>query len=71
VQQLITASTIHALIGGLMVAILMAHIYIGSVGMEGASKAMTDGQVDLNWAKEHHNLWVKDVQNAAKATPTQ
>ncbi|MCV6596869.1 MAG: formate dehydrogenase subunit gamma [Mangrovicoccus sp.] len=44
---------------GLMV-IIIAHIYIGSVGMEGALDAMTSGEVDLNWAKEHHSLWVEE-----------
>jgi formate dehydrogenase subunit gamma len=62
ISSLLTANTIHALTGGVMFAIMIAHAYIGSVGMEGASAAMTSGQVDLNWAKEHHSEWVKDVQ---------
>ena len=44
---------------GLMIMII-AHIYIGSAGMEGALDAMNSGKVDRNWAKEHHNLWVKE-----------
>jgi formate dehydrogenase subunit gamma len=28
--------------------------------MEGAFDAMGSGEVDLNWAKEHHSLWVED-----------
>jgi formate dehydrogenase subunit gamma len=44
---------------GLMIMII-AHIYIGSIGMEGALDAMNSGKVDRNWAKEHHNLWVKE-----------
>jgi formate dehydrogenase subunit gamma len=43
-----------------LVAIMIAHVYIGSIGMEGAFDAMGSGEVDLNWAKEHHSLWVKD-----------
>jgi formate dehydrogenase subunit gamma len=50
---------IHSIVSVLMIAVMLAHIYIGSVGMEGASAAMTSGQVDLNWAKQHHNLWVE------------
>lgn len=50
---------IHSIVSVLMIAVMLAHIYIGSVGMEGASDAMTSGQVDLNWAKQHHNLWVE------------
>ena len=41
---------------------MMAHIYIGSIGMEGAFDAMGTGEVDLNWAKEHHSLWVEEEQ---------
>ncbi len=54
-------SMIHGVVAMVMVAIILAHIYIGSVGMEGAKEAMTSGEVDLNWAKEHHSLWVEDV----------
>jgi len=43
----------------LFVAVMLAHIYIGTIGMEGAVEAMWDGTVDLNWAKEHHSLWVE------------
>ena len=52
-------SMIHGIVAMVMVAIILAHIYIGSVGMEGAKEAMTTGEVDLNWAKEHHSLWVE------------
>jgi formate dehydrogenase subunit gamma len=30
--------------------------------MEGAFDAMGTGEVDLNWAKEHHSLWVEEEQ---------
>jgi formate dehydrogenase subunit gamma len=53
-----------------MIAVMLAHIYIGTVGMEGASDAMTSGQVDLNWAKQHHNLWVEqEMAKGRGATP--
>ena len=54
--------TIHGILSGLIIAIMMAHIYIGSVGMEGAIDAMNTGEVDLNWAREHHSLWVEEVE---------
>ncbi|MFM7692125.1 MAG: formate dehydrogenase subunit gamma [Alphaproteobacteria bacterium] len=63
---------IHGLLSVLMVAALLAHIYIGSVGMEGAFDAMGTGQVDLNWAKQHHPLWVQEEMakgRAAEAPP--
>jgi formate dehydrogenase subunit gamma len=48
---------------------IIAHIYIGSVGMEGALDAMNSGEVDKNWAKEHHGLWVKEVEEESKSKP--
>jgi formate dehydrogenase subunit gamma len=53
---------IHAVIAMLFIAVMMAHIYIGSIGMEGAFDAMGTGEVDLNWAREHHSLWVEEEQ---------
>ena len=50
----------HAIVSFVLMAIILAHIYIGSVGMEGAYDAMGSGEVDLQWAKEHHSLWAED-----------
>jgi formate dehydrogenase subunit gamma len=55
-------SVIHAVLAMLLIAAIMAHIYIGTIGMEGAFDAMGTGEVDLNWAKEHHSLWVEEEQ---------
>ncbi len=57
--------TIHALTAAVLSAIIIAHIYIGSVGMEGAFDAMGSGEVDENWAREHHSLWVEEVKGQA------
>lgn len=56
------AQIVHAVIGILFIAAMLAHIYIGSLGMEGAYDAMGSGEVDLAWAKTHHNLWVEEQQ---------
>jgi cytochrome b subunit of formate dehydrogenase len=40
--------------------LILGHIYIGTLGMEGAFEAMWSGEVDFNWAKEHHDLWLED-----------
>lgn len=53
---------IHGIVSALLSAVILAHIYIGSIGMEGAFDAMGSGEVDLNWAKEHHSLWVEEVE---------
>ncbi|MBN2759202.1 MAG: formate dehydrogenase subunit gamma [Rhodobacteraceae bacterium] len=59
---------IHALVAAGLSAIIIAHIYIGSVGMEGAFDAMGSGEVDENWAKEHHSLWVEEVKGGKSAS---
>ena len=55
----------HAIVAFVMMAIIFAHIYIGTVGMEGAYDAMGDGQVDVAWAEQHHSLWLEDVKGAS------
>ena len=60
----------HAQLWHSLVSII-AHIYIGSLGMEGAYDAMGSGEVDLNWAKEHHSLWVEEVQAKESKAPEQ
>jgi len=63
---------VHGIVSLILIAVMIAHIYIGSVGMEGAFDAMGTGEVDLNWAKEHHSLWVAE-ENAkgARAQPAE
>jgi formate dehydrogenase subunit gamma len=48
---------IHAVLAALMIAVILGHIYIGTIGMEGAFDAMGRGEVDENWAVEHHRGW--------------
>lgn len=52
---------IHGIGAAVLTAIILAHIYIGSIGMEGAFDAMGKGEVDENWAKEHHSIWAEEV----------
>jgi len=54
------AQIVHSLIAVFFIAVILGHIYIGTLGMEGAFEAMGTGSVDLNWAKEHHELWLED-----------
>lgn len=53
------AQIVHGLVAVLFTALIIAHIYIGTLGTEGAFEAMGTGEVDLNWAKQHHPLWVE------------
>src|SRR5262247_2122801 len=58
------AQIVHGVVAVLFVAAMLGHIYIGTIGMEGAFEGMWDGTVDVNWAKEHHSQWA--AQKAAK-----
>ena len=52
----------HSIVAAALIVIIVAHIYIGSLGMEGAIAAVTTGEVDENWAREHHSLWLEEHQ---------
>ena len=54
------AQVVHAVVSVLFIAAMLGHIYIGTVGMEGAFEAMGEGTVDINWAKQHHRLWLEE-----------
>jgi formate dehydrogenase subunit gamma len=56
------ANMIHGVATVLMMAMFMGHIYMGTVGMQGAYSAMRTGYVDETWAKEHHELWYNDIK---------
>jgi formate dehydrogenase subunit gamma len=56
------AHMVHAMAAVLMIAMLIVHIYLGTVGMRGAYRAMRDGYVDDAWAQEHHELWYRDIE---------
>lgn len=59
------AQIVHSVVAVLFIAAMLGHIYIGTIGMEGAFEAMGEGTVDVNWAKEHHSLWLE--QEKARA----
>jgi formate dehydrogenase subunit gamma len=74
------AQIVHGIVAVLFVAAMLAHIYIGTIGMEGAFEAMGTGTVDENWAREHHALWLAeerartgpaDAQAQPHATPAE
>lgn len=67
VGNMALAEVFHGVVGVLFVSLICAHIYLGTIGMEGAFDAMSDGNVDLNWAKEHHNLWVEEEMGSGRA----
>src|SRR5499427_7305793 len=63
------AQIVHGTVAVLFIAAMLAHIYIGTIGMEGAFEAMWEGKVDVNWAKQHHSVWLEEETVKAQATP--
>jgi len=63
------ANMVHGVATLIMMAMFIGHIYMGTIGMRGAYKAMREGYVDETWAKEHHELWYNDIK--AGKIPTQ
>jgi formate dehydrogenase subunit gamma len=63
------AQMVHGTVAVLFVAAMIAHAYIGTIGMEGAFEGMWDGTVDVNWAKEHHSIWFKEEVAGGHAKP--
>ena len=56
------ANMVHGVATLFMMAMFIGHIYMGTIGMRGAYKAMREGYVDETWAKEHHELWYDDIK---------
>ena len=60
------AHMVHGLMAMVMIAAIIGHIYIGTLGMEGAFEGMSTGRVDYNWAKEHHSVWLEEEATKAR-----
>ncbi|WP_425039011.1 formate dehydrogenase subunit gamma [Primorskyibacter sp. S187A] len=69
-EEMQLAQAWHAIVSFVLMAIIVAHIYIGSVGMEGAYDAMGSGEVDEAWAHQHHSLWLDEVKAKEKEAPS-
>lgn len=65
-EEMQLAQIWHAILAFVLMAIVLAHIYIGSVGMEGAYDAMGTGEVDEAWAEQHHSLWLEEYKAAER-----
>jgi formate dehydrogenase subunit gamma len=60
---MIEMNVVHAVAAGAVMAASLGHIYLGTLGVEGAYDAMRYGYVDEAWAKEHHEHWYNDVKS--------
>ena len=57
------ANIVHSIGALAFIAMSFAHIYLGTIGTEGAYQGMRTGYVDEAWAKEHHEFWYNDVKS--------
>ena len=58
---------IHASSGLFLIAVALGHMYIGSIGTEGALEGMVSGEVDEGFAEQHHSIWYEEVKGTASA----
>jgi formate dehydrogenase subunit gamma len=65
-EEMQLAQLWHAIMALVLTAIIFGHIYIGTLGMEGAFDAMGKGEVDVEWAREHHSIWAAEVEAETK-----
>ena len=60
------ANLVHAIGAIVFACMAFAHIYLGTIGTEGAYQGMREGYVDETWAKEHHELWYDEVKSGKR-----
>lgn len=60
--QMQVAHMVHAVVAVAMMCVMIGHIYMGTVGVRGAYRAMKTGYVNEGWAHEHHELWYDDIR---------
>lgn len=58
------AHVVHTIAAIGVLAFFVVHLYLATIGVEGAFESMVTGHVDENWAKQHHDIWYEDVKDA-------
>jgi formate dehydrogenase subunit gamma len=57
-----TVNVVHMVLAYVAIAMAFVHIYLGTIGMKGAYRAMREGYVTAEWAKHHHEYWYNDIK---------
>jgi formate dehydrogenase subunit gamma len=65
------AHVIHTIAAVGVMAFFIVHLYLATIGVEGALESMTTGHVDANWARQHHDLWYRELQAGQKQADTE
>lgn len=64
-----TSNIVHAVSSLILVAFVLLHIYLGTLGSEGALEGMITGEVDEAWARRNHGVWLDEVQHGTAVRP--
>jgi formate dehydrogenase subunit gamma len=59
-----TANIAHGVTSLILITFVCLHIYLGTLGSEGAFEGMVTGYVDEGWAHQHHSVWFDEVEQA-------
>ena len=55
------ANVLHVVAAYLSIALACVHVYLGTLGLKGAYRAMRDGYVTESWAEHHHLRWYQRI----------
>lgn len=65
------ANILHSIFALVIFSVFLGHVYIATLGTEGALEGMISGQVDVEWAKQHHDLWYEEVSRGTAEVPAE
>jgi formate dehydrogenase subunit gamma len=54
-------STLHNLIGFILLAGVLSHAYLGTIANPGTWRVLVDGYVTREWAEHHHPNWWRSL----------
>jgi formate dehydrogenase subunit gamma len=55
------AHVVHSVSSLICIMFIVLHIYLATIGSEGALEGMVHGEVDEQYAKQHHPLWYDEL----------
>lgn len=58
-QEVQYASLWHGVVALVLICAVIIHVFVRTIGIQGAFAAMASGAVDANWARQHHRLWAE------------
>lgn len=62
------SNLIHGFVAVAWIALFFGHAYIGTAGTEGALEGITRGDVSVEWARQHHELWYQEASKEGPAS---